>query len=198
MNRINRREALKRTAMVMGTALSASTIAGIMQGCSSKPELAWTPVLFSEDQAALVTMMAETIIPRTGTPGARDVGVPLFIEQMVKDVYSEDERGRFMTGMEAFSAAVRDSQGDDFASLDPEEQNAVLTDYNTRMQESRGGNGSEPGMDMDFFYRIKELTVAGFFTSEAGATQVLQYKAIPVEYHGCISLEEAGGRTWAT
>jgi len=29
-------------------------------------------------------------------------------------------------------------------------------------------------------------------------TQILQYVAIPTEYKGCISLEEAGGKTWAT
>jgi hypothetical protein len=39
----------------------------------------------------------------------------------------------------------------------------------------------------------------GYFTSEVGATKVLQYEAVPGAYKGCIPLKEAGqGRTWAT
>jgi hypothetical protein len=45
----------------------------------------------------------------------------------------------------------------------------------------------------------KELTLLGFFTSEPGATQVLQYIAVPGSYKGCVPLAEAGnGKTWAT
>ena len=192
MNDMNRREALKRTALFMGTALSASTIAGLMQGCKTEPELAWTPSLFTEDEARLVSEMSGTIIPRTGTPGAIEVGVPKFIEDMVKDVYKEDERARFNEGMKAFAEAASG-----FSSMSDEKQKEVLLDYNTRMQEAMGQREEWPA-DLEFFRRVKELTVAGFFTSEVGATQVLQYKAIPVEYHGCISIEEAGGKTWAT
>jgi len=194
MNKIKRREALKRTALVMGSALSASTVAGIMQGCTPKPELAWSPAFFNEDQAALVTMMAETIIPRTGTPGAREIGVPKFIEDMVKDVYAEDQRNMFMDGMRTFMEVSEEKNGSSFAGMDSESQLAYLQSYNQQMQDNRG---TAPA-DLRFFYQVKELTVAGFFTSEVGATQVLQYKAIPMEYKGCISLEEAGGKTWAT
>jgi hypothetical protein len=39
----------------------------------------------------------------------------------------------------------------------------------------------------------------GYFSSEPGATQVLQYEAVPGKYNGCIPLNEAGnGKTWAT
>lgn len=196
MNTINRREALKRTAMVMGTALSATTVAGIMQGCTPTPELDWTPALFNEDQAGLITMMSETIIPRTGTPGARDTGVPKFIEDMVSKVYTEDQREAFLAGMDAFIDVCEERNGRAFSGMDKEDRLAYLKEYNEEMQSAP--RSSEFPADLLFYSQLKELTVAGFFTSEAGATQVLQYKAIPVEYHGCISLEEAGGRTWAT
>ncbi len=185
---------MKRTALVMGTALSASTIAGIMQGCKAEPELSWTPALFTEDQAQLISSMSQTIIPKTGTPGAVEVGVPKFIEDMVKDVFTESERMRFMDGMAAFE----ENNGKSFTSLSAEDQKELLMAYNTRMQEAFAQRGEPMPADLDFFFRVKELTVTGFFTSEAGATEVLQYKAIPVEYHGCISLDEAGGKTWAT
>ena len=46
---------------------------------------------------------------------------------------------------------------------------------------------------------VKELALLGFFTSRPGATQVLQYAAIPGTYHGCLPVNQAGnGKRWAT
>jgi gluconate 2-dehydrogenase gamma chain len=56
-----------------------------------------------------------------------------------------------------------------------------------------------PAPKRPFILMAKELTMLGFFTSEPGATQVLQYIAVPGSYKGCIPLSEAGnGKTWAT
>ena len=50
-----------------------------------------------------------------------------------------------------------------------------------------------------FILMTKELTMLGFFTSEVGATQVLQYVPVPGSYKGCVPLSEAGnGKAWAT
>ena len=50
-----------------------------------------------------------------------------------------------------------------------------------------------------FILTIKELALLGFFTSQPGATQVLQYVAIPGAYHGCLPVNQAGnGKRWAT
>jgi hypothetical protein len=49
-----------------------------------------------------------------------------------------------------------------------------------------------------FILMTKELTLLGFFTSQVGATQVLQYDPVPGAFHGCVPLAEAGnGKTWA-
>jgi hypothetical protein len=44
---------------------------------------------------------------------------------------------------------------------------------------------------------LKELTLLGFFTSEPGATEVLQYNQVPGPYKGCVPLTEVG-KQWAT
>jgi hypothetical protein len=50
-----------------------------------------------------------------------------------------------------------------------------------------------------FILTMKELTMLGYFTSEPGATQVLQYRPVPGAYHACVPLQQAGnGKTWAT
>ncbi len=49
-----------------------------------------------------------------------------------------------------------------------------------------------------FILTMKELALLGFFTSEVGATQILQYLPVPGSLRSCIPLSEAGnGKTWA-
>jgi hypothetical protein len=50
-----------------------------------------------------------------------------------------------------------------------------------------------------FVLMMKELTMLGFFVSKPGATQVLQYVAVPGGYQACIPIAQAGnGKQWAT
>lgn len=185
----------------MGTALSASTIAGIMQGCKADPELVWTPTFFNDQDAKFVSLMADTIIPPTDTAGARQAGVPKFIEEMVSLVYSEDEQEAFTDHLTACRKHCNDKYGDEFIYLKEETQLEYVQALDKLAKavklEKKSPKDITPEV-ADFFWRMKELTVTGYFTTEVGATEVLQYKQIPVEYHGCISLEEAGGKTWAT
>jgi hypothetical protein len=60
----------------MGGIVSAPTIVGILQGCSTKPNLDWKPTFFNEDQAYVISEIAEIYIPKTDTPGAKEVGAP--------------------------------------------------------------------------------------------------------------------------
>ena len=93
---IDRREALRKTALLMGAAVSASALTGILQGCKAAPELTYKPDFFTEDQARLISEVAEIIIPKTDTPGAKDAGVPGFIDQMLKECYKKEDQDEFL------------------------------------------------------------------------------------------------------
>jgi hypothetical protein len=191
-NIIDRREALKKTALLMGAALSASSIAAIMNGCKSAPELNYKPQFFNEDQARLVAEVAEIFIPKTDTPGAKDVGVPSFIDIVLKDCYKQEERDRFLAGLTEFDEDAKKTYGDSFIYCDPEKQIELVKKYNEAA--ISGKVNPRP-----FILMAKELTLLGFFTSQPGAEQVLQYEAVPGAYKGCLPLSEAGnGKTWAT
>ena len=194
---MDRREAIKRTAWIMGGAVSASAMMGVLKGCKAKPTLDWKPVFLSEDQGILVSQVAEIIIPKTDTPGAKETGVPGFIDLMVKDCYTKEEQERFMSGLQSFEEACKQAHGDSFNSLEPETQTTFVTSvHNEAVAAQKGDNKPE---HRPFILTMKELTMLGFFTSEAGATQVLQYVAVPGAYKGCIPVSEAGnGKTWAT
>ena len=194
---MDRREALRRTAILMGGVVSAPAIMGVLKGCAAKPGIDWKPEFLNEDQASIITQISDIIIPRTDTPGAKDVGVPSFIDQMLKEVYSKEDQDRFTQGLEAFNAEAQKAQGDDFSDLDEEDQAAFVKKmHDEAINAERSADTAPP---RPFILMMKELTMLGFFTSEPGATQVLQYVPVPGAYKGCIPLSEAGnGRTWAT
>lgn len=194
---MDRREALKRTALLMGGVVSAPAIMGILKGCQARPGIDWKPEFLSEDQASLVSQVSEIIIPRTDTPGAIDAGVPSFIDQMVKEVYSPEDQNWFTDGLTAFNEAAKQKFGEDFAELDEADQTAFVTEVHNAAIEAE--KTTRPAPKRPFILMMKEMTLLGFFTSEPGATQVLQYVAVPGAYKGCIPLSEAGnGKTWAT
>ncbi|MCU0369146.1 MAG: gluconate 2-dehydrogenase subunit 3 family protein [Cyclobacteriaceae bacterium] len=194
--KIDRREALKKTALLMGAAVSASALTGILQGCKATPELLYTPVFFTPDQARIVTEVAEIIIPKTDTPGAKDAGVPGFIDTMLKDCYKKEDQDRFLAGLTAFEEEAKKAYGDSFIYCTPEQQvEFVKKTHEAALKEMKENKEAK----RPFILMAKELTLLGFFTSEPGATQVLQYIAVPGAYKGCVPLAEAGnGKTWAT
>mgnify|MGYP002784930717 FL=1 len=196
IQKIDRREALKKTALLMGAAVSASALTGILQGCKATPELIYTPVFFTPDQARIVTEVAEIIIPKTDTPGAKDAGVPGFIDTMLKDCYKKEDQDRFIAGLTAFDEEAKKAYGDSFIYCKPEQQvEHVKKIHEAALKEMKENKEAK----RPFILMAKELTLLGFFTSEPGATQVLQYVAVPGSYKGCVPLAEAGnGKTWAT
>jgi gluconate 2-dehydrogenase gamma chain len=65
-----------------------------------------------------------------------------------------------------------------------------------RLRAMLGSQAQRPARP--FILTMKELTLLGYFTSEVGATQILQYLPVPGRQQGCIPLHEAGnGKTWA-
>lgn len=190
---MNRREAIERTAVILGYAVSAPAIMGILKGCKSTPELNYKPVFFTVEQAALVGDVAEVIIPRTDTPGAKDVGVPSFIDLILKDVYPKEDQDKFLMGLQEFEVEVKKVMGKEFSDLDPGQQKEMVKKvHDPAVEAAKGGEKERP-----FILKMKELTLLGFFTSEPGATKVLQYDPVPGAYHGCVPLSEIG-KAWAT
>lgn len=198
---MNRREAIERTALILGYAVSAPAMMGILKGCKAAPELSYKPVFFTVEQARLVGEIAEVIIPKTDTPGAKDVGVPSFIDLILKDVYSQADQERFMKGLAEFEEATEKSFSDSFVDLEPGKQKEMVKKIHDPAVEVAKTQLPDPETGewpkKPFILMLKELTLLGFFTSEPGATQVLQYEPVPGAYHGCLPLSEVG-KTWAT
>jgi len=193
---MNRREAIKRTAFLTGGAISASILIGVLDGCQPAVSQGtdWKPEFLSKAQGDLVAEVAERIIPATNTPGAKEAGVPKFIDSMLSGYFEGDEKKVLVDGLAQIDKDSNAAHGKSFVQLATEQQDKLLTKYDKAAYAQNQKHGDGPP---HFFSMLKQLTLVGFFTSEIGATQVLKYEAVPGDYKGCIPFEEVG-RTWAT
>jgi hypothetical protein len=232
---ISRREALGRIGLLVGGALSASTVSAILAGCRAEPSAdGYAFRALDREQQELTGTLVDLILPETDTPGARAAGVPAFIDKLLADWMDDAERTRFLAGLADVDARARREHNARFVDLDPEQQVALLTVLDREAfppyepppaeedAEAAAAENTQAGTDAmaegaeeevgqvdsaaagppaeepppPFFSQLKELTVAGYYTSEVGATQELQWSAAPGRYDADVPLSEVG-RTWA-
>lgn len=135
---ITRREALRRTAWLIGGAVSAPTLAGVLAGCGVDRS-AGSPKVLTAGQLALVGAIAEHIIPETDSPGAKAVHVDRFIDEMLASYYPEEERALFLAGLEDVDERARQAHGSGFLECTPEQQLDLLLELD---RESFGADRS--------------------------------------------------------
>ena len=183
---ITRREAIQRAAIFLGAALSPSLRSGVMRAQSAPAAAGAKPVYLTAQQLETAAALAERILPRTDTPGARDVGVPAFIDLMYGKYLSPEEKKLFAAGLAEVETASAAAHRRAFPQLATAQQDALLT----RLAEAaRNREGT-------FFYQLKELTVVGYFTAETVGKTVLHYDPVPGRFDACAPIAEVGNVNW--
>jgi hypothetical protein len=196
---MNRREAIQRVALLMGGAISGPALLGVLNGCTPKKAAEAKSLFLSAEQLALVAEVAEITIPRTNTPGAKDVGIPAFIDLMLKDAYPKADQERYLDGLAAFEAQARQQHSRGFLQLEPAQQTALVRSTTEAALAAEAANTGPAALPRPFVLMTREMTLLGYFVSQPGATQVLQYNPMPGPFRGCVPLKEAGnGKTFAT
>lgn len=175
---IPRRDALQRLTLLLGGALSAQLTAGLLgQVINLGPS-----VSVSAEQQKLLAELADTIIPATDTPGAKEAGAEQFIVRVLRDCYVREEQEKFYAGLARLEEESHRLHHKGFAELDAAQRNEL-------MKQTAKSNKA-------FFLRLKELTVAGYFCSEIGASKALEYLPIPGRFEGDVPYK-AGQKAWA-
>jgi hypothetical protein len=127
-------------------------------------------------QQRVVIDIAEMIIPETDTPGATAVQVPQFIDLILTEWMSDDERARFLAGLSGIQAKG-------FARMSPRQRAELLTAL-----DAVRGDAAGPGLT---FGRLKALTVYGYFTSPRVERDVLKLQFYFDGYHGDVPFSPA-------
>ncbi len=174
---MNRRQAVIKMALLMGaTTLGPRLLAGTF-GASSG-----APAGFTAAQLTLLDEIADTIIPPTTVPGAKAAGVGAFIAMMVQDCYEAGDQAAVRSGLAQLDADYAARHQGPFTTG----RAADRTTFLTKLERARPR----------YFRILKELTLLGYFTSEIGCTQALQYAEVPGRYDGDLPYRK-GERAWA-
>ena len=145
---------------------------------AKKPTGAYKPKALTPEEFEALGALVDSIIPRTETPGARDVGVHVSIDKQCS--VSNRLRTEIRTGLEALNGHSRRQHRLPFTKLSESQQARILRPMS---------DAGEP-----FFVTIKNLTIDAYYTSEAGLTEELEWNAntFVADFKGCTHKEHQG------
>ncbi|MFN2572786.1 MAG: gluconate 2-dehydrogenase subunit 3 family protein [Gemmatimonadales bacterium] len=190
-NTIDRREAIRRVAAILGGVALIGGGGGLVTACEraqsgAAAARAGTGAFTAQD-IAFLDEVAETILPETKTPGAKAAHVGAFMALMVTDTYTPRDQGIFRDGMRHIDATS-------FMAATPA-QRLTLLDRLDREQKTYM-DGKADAAPPHYFRMMKELTLLGYFTSEVGSTQAMRYRETPGRFDPCVPYTP-GETSWA-
>jgi hypothetical protein len=202
---MDRRELIQMIAVLTGCAFSANDALWASESPRPSDALPATdktpmPLPYSRPEIDLLDDVAETILPRTDTPGARDAAVGEYIARYSAACYPPEHVALLKTGISDIDAQMHSLHGTGFRAASAEAKKSLLVSIDRQAKEqahraettSSGGGQTQP----HYFTLMKQLTLLGFFTSEPGATRVARYRPAPGKYKGCIPYVK-GQTFWA-
>lgn len=158
---MERRVAIKQVLIFAGgMALLPSFLKG-----AGKASIQTKNLAVSGEQEKLLAEIAEIIIPKTTTPGAKDLGLHLFVLKMIDDCYEKAVQEKFMSGLKTF-------EGLDAAAL---KQQLIAVN----------SGKSVASEDTKSFYKLmKQQTINGYVNSKYVMTNLVVWELIPGRYNG--------------
>lgn len=140
---------------------------------------AFTPKYFSQHELAVISRLADLIIPRDTSPGALDARVPEYIDLQVSKM--PDVQTQMSGGVQWLGRYCSEQFGKDFLDCSPAQQTQVL-------DKLADGKNVPPGLEAarSFFVLVRSLTCDGFYSSKLGFHE-LGYKGntFVAQWHGC-------------
>jgi hypothetical protein len=192
---MNRREAFRlMTAGALMPAFSPGLITLLQQ---AQPAAGYTLRTLSPTQNETVVAMIDLIIPATSTPGAKEARVNEFMDVILTEWATPEERDHFLKGLNGIDPQSESLFGKKFTQASVAQQTAlvrVLDDGVDWHREITLHSSSVPARDREtqlhgeFFRVFKTMTVHGYYTSEIGFTKELQLEIIPGAQHGCTNV----------
>ncbi len=196
---MDRRAALKKTALVAGSAALVPSLFSLLQSCQQQPRLGWEPIFLSIDHAELISTLVDTLLPRTDTPGALDVKVDLFIDVVFARVFDTKGQDKMIAEMNRFDELCKEKFGSKFTDLNTTDREEYLKQKEAESGKFNGkvwGTAVGDQQAVGFYRTIKSLALWGYFSSEEIGKNVLNYDPVPGVYLGCIPLSDVGN-TWS-
>jgi hypothetical protein len=149
----------------------------------------------SPAQNEIVMAMSDVMIPATGTPGANAAKVNEFVDLILTDWATEDERKIFLEGLAEADRKSNALFGHSYAAANPNEQAAIVQIFDEELATARNEElpkqvrSWEVTLLHPFFAQMRRLVLVGYYTSPIGQDQELKVEIIPGALHGCVPVE---------
>jgi len=176
---------MKRRLVIKNLLIIAGGIA-ILPSCSEKPGTASIQLVnldVNADQENLLAEIAETIIPHTNGPGAKDLKLHLFVLKMVDDCHSAEDQERFIHGLNNINKFAQTKLNRSFQDASVAQRAQLLQTIE---------NAKDTDQNIRSFYSItKNRTIQGFLNSKYVMTDLKQYELVPGRYNGYFHVKQA-------
>lgn len=179
---MNRRELLKMVAAATGGVVIGGEF--FLAGCKNPDAGIGTSNTFTESDIAFLDEVAETIFPKTSTPGAKDAKVGQYMTVFVNDCYDQQQQDAFHAGMKSLNDACNKMHGHDFMKAEPAHRKELLVALDKERDEYQKTKKKED--PNHYFQAFKQLTIMGYFTSKEGREGATNYQPVPGKYQGDI------------
>lgn len=199
---MQRRDVLKMLAAGAAIPVFSPPVFGFFREAQAQIGPAYKLRTLSLHQNATVVTMTDLIIPDTDTPGAKAARVNEFIDVILTEWATDEERQSFLAGLADVDKQSNELFGKDFVDAAPAQQSTLLRAMDDasapeRAKDREKHGNTVPKMDQqlkgDFFNVFRNITLHGYYTSEIGFTQELRLQIIPGAQQGCVPLRPGLG-----
>lgn len=169
---MDRRTAVRNLALIVSGTL-------LLPACdrhANSTSIALKHISLDAQDERLIADVAETIIPKTATPGAKDLQLHLFAMKMLDDCFKKEDQEMYKAGLKKFWELTKKTFQKDFSELSPKQREQWLTHIEQQ---------PEPKSELTNFYNTtKWLTTFGYTTSKFYMTKEVIYELVPGRYNG--------------
>ncbi len=173
---MQRRSAIKNIALSIGATFSVPAWAN-----------AWNPSQFDTDihfisstQEQTLLSLLDTIIPKTDTPGAVDLGIQSFVLTMMRDCYDTKAQETFKNGLLKIDNAAKKVNNQSFSQLSDAQKLSIASAF----------MDSGALEEKDFLRLVKNLTIQGYLSSEYVLLNHRNFEFAPGHYYGCVPVKK--------
>ena len=171
---MERRQAIKAVMMSAAGLITLPAWAN-----SWNPQMVLLPFRFLNTiQESLLEEVVSLIIPEGEKPGAKSLGVHLFVQKMVADCYEPKDQEAFKSGLDDIEKTAQLIHNQSFTALNTAQKEEIL----------RGVSLSTNAQQKEFFASIKNLTIQGYTSSEYVMVNHYNYEMAPGHFYGCITV----------
>ena len=173
---MQRRSAIKNLALTIGGTIVLPSWANAW----NKESFQNPTFNISPSQEILLAEIVGTIVPKTDTPGAKELNIHQFTSKMVSDCYDKKSQETFAKGFDLVDVAAKKDFSKPFVECDAKQKLAILNKM----------SNSENSDEKSFVRLVKNLTIQGYLSSEYVMTNLRVYEFAPARYHGCVTVKK--------